>query len=266
LNALFRFACALLCLSCEQLSNVDDLDIVEQNEPESEWGCLDTPASTVTPGPVHYRGAVTFVPSNEPVPDVVVRLCENADDADQSCSRPVLPPIHSPDGRVEFDVAGTFNGYIELTSPNAVPTVVEIWRPLGRMRVLPELKMIKPETLGAFATIMQVGIDPALGHAMFWVENCLGQRASGGRLKVIESDQQQAAQLSPRTIGYYAVDGRLPSVSVDETDGSGGGGVINLPPTFWTFEGLLGSEERPITRFAARIRAGQITTFIVEPE
>jgi hypothetical protein len=266
LRSLALVAGALLCLGCQKVSNVDDLEIVVLDVPDSQWGCLSTSSPTETKDVVHYQGSVSFVPSNEPVRDVTVRLCETDDDADNHCSRPVLPAIHSADGLVEFDVVGTFNGYIELSSPNALPAVIEIWRPLGRMRVLPELKMLKPETLTAFATIMQEPIVPGLGHAMFWVEDCHGKRAAGGRVRVVENDGERAAQLSPSTNNYYAVDGRLPSVSVDETDGSGGGGIINLPPTFWTFEGLLASDERRIANFAARIRADQVTTFIVEPD
>lgn len=257
---------ALACLGCERLSNVDHLRIVEPPDADDEWACLSSRQPADLPDTVRYRGAVSFVPSNEPVMDVVVRLCETTDDADGRCSKPVLDPIHSPDGAIEFEVAGTFNGYIELTSPNAVPTVVELWRPIGRMRVLPELKMLKPETLSAFAAVMKTAIEPDLGHAMFWIENCSGERAAGGRVEVIDNDDQQAAQLAPSTVGYYAVDGRLPSVSVGETDASGGGGIVNLPPFFWTFEGLVAADSRRITRFAARIRAGQITTFVVEPD
>jgi hypothetical protein len=252
----------LFCAGCQYVSGVDDLKI-QSDVADSAWGCLDTRDSRVAPASKAYADFVTLVPNGATVENVVARVCAN-DDA--TCAEPLLPPIHAPDGRVEFEVAGNFNGYIELESPDTLPGVVELWRPIGQMRVLPEMKVIRAETLQAFAVVSQVTVEPELGHAMFWAENCLGERAAGVVVRPVEGEPGSPNQLVPGTHAYYAVDGRLPSVSVGATDASGAGGVINLRPTYWTFEASLAADHRHVATFAARIRPGQVTVFIVEPD
>jgi hypothetical protein len=262
-KCLARFSATLLCSACQFVSNVNDLQIHEDPPTNVGWNCLGKPDQRATPPLVKYDGAVTFVPNGELVEDAVVRVCKSDDD---TCADPLVPPIYSPDGRVTFEVPGGFNGYLELESPTAMPGRVEMVRPIGRMRLLVEPKMIKRENFANFAAASQVAIDPDLGHVMFWVEDCGGQRASGVAVRVIEGPEGNAAQLLPNSAAYYAVAGRLPSSGVGQTDSAGGGGIINLPPVFWTFEAYLAADQRHIATVAARVRPGQVTVFVVEPD
>jgi hypothetical protein len=260
---LARFGATLLCSACQFVSNVNDLEIHEDPPIDVGWNCLGVPDQRATPTVVKYDGSVSLVPNGELVENAVLRVCKGDDD---TCADPLVPPIYSPDGHVTFEVPGGFNGYLELESPTAMPGRVEMVRPIGRMRLLPELKVIKRETFAAFATAGKVAIDPDLGHVMFWVEDCGGQRASGVAIRVIEGPEGNAAQLSPKTAAYYAVASRLPSIGLGQTDSTGGGGIINLPPVFWTFEAYLVADQRHIATVAARIRPGQVTVFVVEPD
>ncbi|MFZ5890093.1 MAG: hypothetical protein ACOY0T_03415 [Myxococcota bacterium] len=260
MKAWLKLACLPVLSACQYVSEVNELTFAAA--PSGDWSCLKSTQSQTPPLSLHYAGAVTRIASNTPISNVTARLCKTDDD---DCVDSIIPELESPDGFFEFDVPGAFNGYIELESPAMLPAIVEVWRPIGLMRVLPELKMLDATTLNAFAARMSAEIDPTLGHALFWTEDCSGARASGVTVKPLEGPAGTAAQLAPNSHAYYAVAGRLPSVSVDRTDFSGGGGFINLPPTYWTFVAYRAEDQAPIARFAARIRPGHTTLFIVEP-
>jgi hypothetical protein len=255
-------ASVFFCVGCQYVSKVSDLEIERSTLPD--WSCLDSPKERADTTLVKYVGPVRQVLTDEPVLNVDARLCRS--DSSDGCSQLATPPIHASDGIVHFEVPGTFNGYIELESPGMMPAVIELWRPVGLMRLLPELKMIQPEMLSFFASKQGATIDFTLGHALFWVEDCKGQRASGVRVHALESKDDSGPKLLPNTRGYYAVGGRVATLGVDQTDDSGSGGIVNLPINDWTFEARRAVDDRVIARLGARIRPGQTTFFVVEPD
>jgi hypothetical protein len=254
----FAVACAVMSAGCQIVSGVNDLEIRASSGPD--WSCL---AARKPPPPqelVSYSGVVRRLGNNQPVLDAIARLCHPDD---EPCAEPVLPPVVARDGLLEFEVAGSFNGYIELTSAALMPGLVELSRGIGQMRALPEFRMVEPETMQLFAAKMMAEIEPGLGHALFWVEDCQGARAPGVSVEV---QLAAPAELPETSRAYYVIDTRLPSTAVHETDASGAGGFINLPTTFITFSAFRAADHAHISTFSARIRAGEVTFFIVEPD
>jgi hypothetical protein len=115
-----------------------------------------------------------------------------------------------------------------------------------------------------FAAMMGVTVDDTRGHALFWAIDCQGNRTAGVSVMAGGADAS--------TQRYYVLDAKLPSVSVDRTDSSGGGGFIDLPidvttdETFVTFDATRADTGARVSQFSARIRAGHVTYFQIEPD
>ncbi|HEY5962209.1 MAG TPA: hypothetical protein VIV60_36885 [Polyangiaceae bacterium] len=249
---------ALLLLNgCQYVSGVAELNIGADKVAATPWDCLgvgkrDDPKPRPT---VEYVGSVWNISGTSVLADVVLRLCQTTD---ESCSAPVLS-VASVDSVIRFTVDSSFAGYVELESPGMMPAVVELSRPIGSMRTLPEFRMLDVFTLELFALNMGKRIDASLGHALYWTEDCSGSRAPGVSVKAL-------GDLTDETAQYYVVDRKLPSASVTMTDASGGGGFINLPITYVTFEAFRADTKQTISTFPGRIRPGQVTFMVVEPD
>jgi hypothetical protein len=203
---------------------------------------------------VHYSGVVRNLATDLPVEGVVAHFCASSD---ETCSDPVRPRIEAPDGVLEFEISGRFNGYIKLESPTMLPAIIELWNPIGAMRMLSDFRMVAPESFALFAATMDASVAPDTGHALYWVDDCDGERAADVSI--------QTADTTSETKQYYVIGTRLPSLTVDRTDDSGAGGFINLPTRFVTFTAHRASTGQRIAQLSARIRSGTTTFFVIEP-
>lgn len=252
------FGLTLPSIGCQYVSGVHELEIAPAStgaKKGPDWSCLQDALAKAVSGPIAYEGQVRNVPGTQIIRDVTARLC---DTADADCEHPLESAL-APDGLVRFSIDPTFNGYLELESPGQMQAVVELSRPIGAMRVLPELRMLDARTLGLFAASMDATINQDDGHLLFWVEDCLGKRASGVRVEA-------TGELSPETRNYYVLDQKLPSATMQQTDASGGGGIINLPRDVTTFNAYRADTGQLISKFPARIRPGQVTFVAIEPD
>jgi hypothetical protein len=254
ISRLPRLGALLLLCGCQYVSGANDLEIAEPSV-GPDWICLGQSTPRVVSGTVSYEGPVRDLATFRILDDVVVRFCQSGD---EPCASPVLTvtPIN---GSIAFTIDATFDGYVELESPGMVPALIELSRPIGAMRTLSELRMVDAATLGAFANQLNASVDAALGHALFWAQDCAGQRAPGVSVEAL-------GELSPSARSYYVVDFKLPSDTVDQTDVSGGGGFINLPAKGMTFDARRASTGELISRLPGRIRPGQVTFLPIEPD
>lgn len=244
----------LLSSGCQYLSGVNDLEIVTSTEVAPDWSCLGRSSNSNFSGARSYERKILNLANDEIVSDAVVRLCETND---VDCKDP-LPGVETTDGTVRFTVDVSFNGYLELESPEMLPGRVELSRPIGAMHELPDPRMVDPVTLNRFAAIMDVEVNPAYGHALFWVNDCASRRAPGVAVEAL-------GQLAQETEQYYVVDKR-PSNTLDRTEDAGGGGFINLPETLMTFKARRAETLELISTFPGRIRAGHVTFMMIEPD
>jgi hypothetical protein len=245
---------ALLTSGCQYLSGVNDLEIVTPNGPD--WSCLGRPSTQPRPNTVTYEGAARNLAGNAILQEVTIRFC--ASSAVSDCGVPLLS-VSTTNGIVRFTVDAAFNGYLELESPGMMPGIIELSRAIGEMRELPELRMVDALTMNLFASNMGAEINPSDGHALFWVDDCAGHRAPGVTVNA-------TGGLATDTAQYYVVDKKLPVGSMAETDASGGGGFINIPPNIVAFEARRAATKELISTFSGRIRAGQVTFMMVEPD
>jgi hypothetical protein len=244
----------LLSIGCQYVSGVNDLEIVTSIEAAPDWSCLGHSSNADVSGSRSYARNVLNLATDEIISDAVVRLCESHD---VDCQDP-LPGVETTNGTVRFTVDASFNGYLELESPEMLPGRIELSRPIGKMHELPDPRMVDPVTLNRFAAVMGVAVNPAYGHALFWVNDCANHRAPGVAVEAL-------GELTPDTDQYYVVDKR-PSNSLDRTEDAGGGGFINLPETFMTFRARRAETLELISTFPGRIRAGRVTFMMIEPD
>jgi hypothetical protein len=245
-----------LCLAnaaCGYVSGASDLEIVGAAE-DPKWACIGEGAPLLRSEDVEVSAKIRNVATNDLIDEVVGRFCMG-----EPCTSPIAE-VGAVDGTLTFPpISPSFDGYLELESPGMLPAVVELLRPIGAMRELPELRMIQAVSLKFYAASLQESIDDALGHALFWVQDCAGEPAAGVTIEPLDA-------VLATTRGYYVVDGKLPSPSIGETQQSGGGGFINLRTGYRLFAARLASDQRTISSFAARIRPGTVTFFVVQPE
>jgi len=244
--------CAFACGGCGYVSGASELEIVDEPELPEHWACVGEGTPLLVTEPLVFSTAVRNLATNRLVDSVTARLCEG-----EPCE--VMAEVEGVDGVLTFPpIDPEFRGYVEIESPGMLPAVVELLRPLGSMRRLPEARLLAPAALNAYASSLGEDVDESLGQALFWAEDCDGEPAPGVTVEALDGVLES-------TKNYYVVDFELPSASLDRTQRSGGGGFINLSPGYPRFEARL-EDGTTLSRFAARVRPGTITFFVIEPE
>ena len=247
--------------ACTDLSSGSDtLDIViatSRNDAgpsaDPRWACLDQ----LAPG-----DADRLVPSIEltlPVLDIVsgrapeglsARACAKID---VNCGMPVAAPTGvEVDGAVHLDVPQGFDGYVELTSPETVPTMFFLNRELRRDST-EALNIIGRDALGALAARGNVALEPQLGHLLIRTFDCGGAPASG-------------VQVSNNVggVAFAFIDG-LPIAGVDTTSAQGLAGFVNVPLGYAVLQGVLVEESRLLGTSNVVVREGWLSYGDVEP-
>jgi hypothetical protein len=239
---------------CGYFSGASDLEIVDSPELSEQWACLGQGAPLLETEPIRFSAPVRNLATNRLVETVTARFCEG-----EPCNTP-LAEVEGVDGVLTFPpIEPEFRGYLEIESPGMLPAVVELLRPIGAMRRLPELRLLAAAALNAYASSLGKSVDEELGQALFWAEDCAGDPAPGVAVEAVDGVLED-------TKNYYVVDFELPTDAIDRTQKSGGGGFINLSPGFPRFEAHLAEGGSRISSFAARVRPGTVTFFVVEPE
>lgn len=246
---------AVAMCGCQYLSGASELAVVGAESQQPSWDCRGKPLKFDPNYVVPYARPVRNLADDSVIEDVEVWACESAD---QDCANPAATDLDK-DGEIKFDLKASFFGYFILSSPGMMPAIVELSRPVGQMRALPELRMVESAKFLQFSAAMGVIPDETLGHAQYWVYDCDSERASGVMVDVADKLPESATK-------YYALDGRLPLTSIDRTDEYGAGGFANLPAGFLAFRAYVAADGSTISEFAARIRPGHITYMVIEPD
>ncbi len=273
---------ALALMGCNQIIDVPDNPFLDVQVDTGPWSCL---GKTVEPPPLENTTAKVAIQACDfadncgtNVPDLTARLCAKVD---VGCTNPIKSDITAVDGLFEFEVntvGSGFDGYLEVlgefvqcTPPMCSPLCMDptdqtdpackvpIWAPgllffnppvtadwpgpapLPLFRVEQLLPIIKAAT--------SVDVDPTAGNLFITAVDCDGVPASGVTFAISEN-QDKVTQL-------YVRDGAVTN-TVLETDGSGVGGFINVPPGFAEIEAFNDVQDR-IGSVGIVARAGFMT-------
>lgn len=231
--------CARLALAlslglpaCTEFAPAADVDVGITQEmdllevlPET-WRCIENaPAPSAGlndpmsgPRVVRSLQLVGFVGSTD-LSGTTVRACSVRDPA---CMSPVTPAITpAADGWVDVPLFEGFDGYLEITSPGAVPSMLFYGQPLtadGAVDPEPAF-LVEMETALTFDRLF-LGREafPNTGVINIRALDCQNAPAPGVQF-----------QLEPSAVGWYYV-GEIPVATAEATTESGVGGFSDVGP------------------------------------
>lgn len=223
------------------------------------WGCLGastSPSSDAgTAGPTAtFQIRIVSLVTGKPAPSVSLRIC-SAYDFECTSTQPLIQ-ADPMTGIVPVTVPVPFNGYFEITAPDAVTTLSFPPEHLHDGIDYPLLKLVPLSTLTGYADAFGTTLDMTLGHVIFDTLDC--QRAPAAAISA-------AIDLElPSTRLFYVRDG-LPSKTATVTDETGLAGYINLAKGTVTVTGTLAATKQKIGSRSVLIRPGAVSFFGVGP-
>jgi hypothetical protein len=227
-------ACTELAPGTDSLTQGIGSNLADASTEDPRWSCLDEPAANSADRQVptvDFAVGVLDTVTNTLPEGVTARACAKRD---VSCSTPLVAPVSpSGDGLMHLDVAQGFDGYVEITSPATVATMYFLNRALMRdtTRSLPIVSRL---ALGALAMGANISLDPAQGHVLMSVFDCMGDAA--GDIQLVNDTGG---------LPFVFVDG-LPQIGTDVTSPTGIGGFVNVPAGFAVLQGRLAADQRAI--------------------
>ncbi len=285
-------AALLSLVGCSEVLDIPDDPKLSRRGP---WWCLDNPPQAAAPrgdSAIVRIQACNFVSTNcsEPITGITAKLC---DKKDVSCTNPIQPQVIDNEGALLFDVptGGAlgvgFDGYLKITPPAAMCNDQGVFGPAAGLlcafaagcdQTIPNderclfplfapsslyfnppvkndideampLPLIPTKDVVALIQVTGAAFDPTAGMVFVTALDCNGDPAAGVTFAVAK-DQDRVTAL-------YEENGLITSTGT-QTDVTGLGGFINVPPGFVSVEGYIGSDEnrRLIAAFGV-----QVTTF-----
>jgi hypothetical protein len=280
--------------SCAEILDIPtDLELA----PAGPWGCLETPAEPRVPSTatatVRFRACDFISNCTLPVTGLRARLC---DKLDVGCNNPRLTDIVDTGGELVFDVptgVRGFDGYLEvstelarcydtsvfgdaaqgllcqlapecdLAAPTAacdVPTyspVLWFFNPpvIGDIEEPIPLQLYPSAALPVVVAAAGGTLAPGTGSVFMTAIDCNGQPAPGVTLDIAEY-QNEAESL------YF--DSGVISNTASETDSSGIGGFIRIPPGFVEITGL-NRNAAPVAEVGVQAHPTFVTYTVLAP-
>ena len=220
-----------------------------------DWSCLDAPQrspSSNGPERVVFSMQVVDIGTGEPKAGLQARACGLTDIA---CDQPVVESIASDrDGWFRVPVLAGFTGYLEMTGPGVMSTLIFMSEPFAADSDpgVPALA-VSLATVDTLARVLGLTFDPMLGLVALRVFDCQGVPAPGVALST-----------SGTGIPYYFVGG-LPTLDVRSTDPQGLGGFVNSAPGLAQVEVLAPSGDSIAGPRGLVIRPGWLSLIFVRP-
>jgi hypothetical protein len=208
-------------------------DCQDSGTDSGAWSCLGkvvwpSASSGSVTAVVNFADIIT----SKPVSGLTAQLCRKLD---TTCSSPLLTNlVTDSSGKMTFSIESGFDGYLASTSGGIMPFLYYFYPPLTSNREVPNVPILQESALAMFATLAGGNINPDRGHVMARAYNCVPQTAEGVHFSSAESDSATSA--------FYMIKG-YPTTKASETDSSGNGGLINLPPGTATLTGKLDNGE-----------------------
>jgi hypothetical protein len=246
--------------ACTELAPGDDTlaRLIGKNLPDAavgdpRWSCLDQPdpnsADQLVPT-VDLAIRVADTVTNAIPAELSARGC---DKLDVLCDVPLVAPVSpSEDGTLHLTVAQGFDGYIEITSPTTVSTMYFVNRPLRR-NTSRSFAIISTRAFAGLAMQASIVLEPALGHVLIYVFDCMGEPASDIQLVNASGG-----------IPFVFVDG-LPNLGTAVTSVAGIGGFVNVPTGYAVLEGHRVDDDRMLGMTNVVVRAGWFSYSDVQP-
>ena len=226
------------------------------SEKAGPWGCLGNVTwPTSTSGTHNVSMFVVDIITGKPFPGLAARVCYKLD---TTCVSPMLSGLTSDsEGRIAFSVNSGFDGFLESTGTDVFPFSYFFYPPITSDRVVSNMPVLQPDDLAKFSSLVKVELMPDRGHILARAYNCQGKIADGIRFSTSGGD----GSTSP----FYMIAG-IPSTRESATDGSGTGGLLNVPEGAATLIGTVVESGKTLGKpLSVVARAGRITYTAVVP-
>jgi hypothetical protein len=216
----------------------------------------EEPAAPV--GPVSFRMPVRDFVTGEPLPDLVVLACR---EADVSCDSPIAR-FDDPEGTgdIELELPYEFQGYLEVSSPAVLTSLWYFTKPLLEPLEAKVLKAVAPSTVEVLASITGIDVDSnSKGIVILEAFDC-ERNAAGG----IHFEEEKRTALP-----FYIIDerpNREATVSVrNEVENQAAGGFVNATPGFTQFFARIGVDGPILGGVNANVKANTVTYVDIHP-
>jgi len=202
----------------------------------------------MTSGPFTVTMHVQDVLAGAPLPGVTAQLCRKLDLA---CEKPIREAESDGKGSFQIEVEGSFDGYVQLTSPSIAPSLYFFNPPVSADRELPPISLASP--LVAAGIALQSGGTLLSDHGIILLttSDCEGKAAANISYSV-------GGAQDPATFAFYLV-ANLPTSNTTMTDDTGYGGLINIPPGVSTITAVLASDQTKVGTISLLVRPGHVT-------
>ena len=266
---------AVCQLACAQLLDLpSDPELLPQDD---RWSCLGATTAALsapeqTTATVHVYACDFITDCSFPVTGVTARVCAKRD---VGCTNPIVENMVDDEGVIDVPLPTGlegFDGYLEVRAPVASCTDEEVFGSAGPMLcgLVPDCDVESPDnrcmvptyarsllffnppvrgdreapmplpmlsSAGLPAVVQAAGadLDPGAGNLFITALDCNGMPASGVTYS-IQQHQDEVTQLY--------VDSGVVSDTVLETDDSGIGGFVGVPPGFAEVVGYNENLER----------------------
>lgn len=222
--------------------------------PPANFACLgQDPAYPSGSGTVEYDVKLVDYVTKAPIANVRGRFCERFD---PYCTAPVHEDSSDADGILHVRVPAGFDGLI-IGDGGGIMTTVQVVDPpiVAAPAIVPQpLTLITPAQADLILTLFELTPDAEAGQVVATALDCDGKPAAGVQFEI---------GVPGATIGYLA--NGLPDPSATATDGSGTGGIFNVPPGFYLITAKT-ADGRVYGRARTPVGAGMITTVAVTPQ
>lgn len=254
---LLLFAVCPALAGCSSVLGIDSDRhlVVDGGSQGPNWDCLSAPLPTPPASATLYfvlGDPSTAVngsqPEGTPIPGLVITACTRLD---ADCSSPFgrSAPTDAS-GRTTLVVPGGFDGYFETPASGMFLPAIYAHEPIQGTQVFDQ-SVMRSSLVALAAKITGVQLDPSAGTVIPYVLDCNSQSAAGVTF--------DAGTLGPSEHVFY-LSQSIPSTSATETDATGGGFVLNVPPGSITVK-ATNSAGQVVASNTTFVRAGY-TTFV----
>jgi hypothetical protein len=162
------------------------------------------------------------------------------------------------DGVVTVPLTIGFNGFLEITSSEMVPTLLlfpdALSTELARLVEPAGVSLLPFSALAAFGESSQLALEPSSGVISMNAYDCSGPNVAGVRL-----------ELDTAGVPFSFIDG-LPLANIDTTSTEGTAGFANVPPGLSVVRAYRADTDELIGLETVIVRSGWVTVGSLMPQ
>jgi hypothetical protein len=246
-----------LCQEKHQALSIVHRDAGEDSGPKDPlWGCEDEPrVVSSAPGPFQVTFHLAGILDPTPIADATAQVCKKID---VDCTMPTAMGMTDAMGNVTFAIDKSFSGYVQFQKGTDITPGLYFFNPPPDHDLpMVSVQIVTPGVVSALTKTLMSPQQMQNGLTLINTLDCTGKAGVGVSI-VAEGLGDMGADGGPPPATFYAIGG-LPNAGATETDTSGFGGFVNVPPQTLVVKGLVNGTKRELQTISILIRANAIT-------